>query len=129
MVLVWFEMALGSYLSGKPCYLLALFFKKLHINYFFSPGSPSRPGDWSNPQPWANVTHSEPTYSHGPYQLYNIDVDPEERHDMINSTDVDPQIIENLKQMYEKEKEVAVYPFNLGPAGHPNAQGVWEPWL
>ena len=53
-----------------------------------------RPGDWSNHEPWLNVTGSEPNTWVGPYQLYNVVSDPEERHDLINDTSLNDTIAE-----------------------------------
>lgn len=97
---------------------------KLHLG----PGSPQRPGDWSSHAPYINVTLSEKTTHFGKAnQLYNVVSDPAERDDVINSTNA--SIIAELVRYYEQEKAVAVYPFSLGEPGHPNEDGIWEPWL
>eukprot|EP00729_Bicosta_minor_P006271 gene6271-24392_t len=94
------------------------------------PENNDRKGDWSNPEPWLNVTYSLQGPAYGPEQLFNVLDDPEERHDQINNTDAVPAgVLERLRELYMIERNVAVYPFLLGPTGYPNAQGVWEPWM
>lgn len=102
---------------------------KLHLGN----GSPSRPGDWSSHIPWANngsgVTVSEKTTHYGEAsQLYNVVDDPEERYDLINVT-AHAAVIDRLRALYDGERAIAVYPFPLGHSGHPQQNGVWEPWL
>jgi hypothetical protein len=38
-------------------------------------------------------------------------------------------IFDELLAMYEAERAVAVYPFSRGAKGHPDKNGVWNPWL
>ena len=102
---------------------------KLHLGT--DAPSSSRPGDWSSHTPWMNVTLNENT-THQSWgtspQLYNVVTDPSERHDVINDT-AHTALVAKLRAFYHQEKDIAVYPFSLGPAGHPNKDGVWEPWL
>lgn len=99
---------------------------KLHAGF---PVNEKRPGDWSNHRPWENVTFSEPTTDHGPLQLFNVLEDPSERIDRINNTDVPDGVLEGLLKMLQAEQDVTVYPFKVGPGGHMNSEGVWEPWI
>ena len=75
-----------------------------------------------------NVTGSEPALPHSEFQLFNVADDPCERVDLINNT-AHAAVIEQLKAFYQSERNVSVFPFSLGKRGHPNADGVWEPWL
>ena len=44
----------------------------------------------------------------------------------INNTAAVPAgVLERPRELYAIERNVAVYPFLLGPTGYPNAQGVW----
>lgn len=110
---------------------------KLHIG---DCGQFSRPGDWSPPDAWLNVTANEPSTYDGsnPYQLFNVVADPSERFDLINNASYSA-IVEELKAMYAQERVGAVYPFNRGPQGEPvlvqdsnplsKVMAVWLPWL
>jgi len=89
----------------------------------------NRPGDWSNHQPWRNVTVNEASVTYGPLQLFNVVVDPEERLDYANRTDVPAGVLDELQAFAHGEQDVAVYPFSLGKKGKQNEEGVWEPWL
>jgi hypothetical protein len=101
-----------------------------------------RPGDWSNKEPWFNVTASEPAPQlKSPYELFDVAADPSERHDLCvgssgpnnswcrNNTGVPTAVFDALVAMYEAEKAVAVYPFIRGKKGKPDKDGVWTPWL
>eukprot|EP00043_Microstomoeca_roanoka_P004721 m.51405 g.51405 ORF g.51405 m.51405 type:complete len:558 (+) comp12622_c0_seq1:78-1751(+) len=109
---------------------------KLHIG---DCGQFDRPGDWSNPQAWLNVTASEPsTYTGYMYQLFDVESDPSERHDLINNTAL-ADVVLDLLAIYERERAVAHYPQSLGPPGEPvyvqdsnplsQTMPVWLPWL
>lgn len=54
--------------------------------------------------------------------------DPSERDDLYGHSEYDSDVAK-LKQMYEVERAVAVYPCLRGPSGKANAQGVLQPWL
>ena len=76
------------------------------------PANAARKGDWSNPEPWLNVTVSLQGPAYGPEQLFNVLDDPEERLDQINNTDAVPAgVLERLRKLYMIERNVAVYPF------------------
>ncbi|EGD76661.1 hypothetical protein PTSG_08011 [Salpingoeca rosetta] len=129
-----------AFLSGPALKTLARLVRKyqykLHIG---DCGQFHRPGDWSNPTPWTNVTASKPsTYSGYPYQLFDVMKDPNERHDLINDTAY-AHIVDELKAIYERERAVAHYPETRGPPGKPvyiqdpnplsSSMPVWLPWL
>eukprot|EP00040_Diaphanoeca_grandis_P019191 m.101165 g.101165 ORF g.101165 m.101165 type:complete len:589 (-) comp27310_c0_seq1:204-1970(-) len=109
---------------------------KLHIG---DAGQLIRPGDWSPPDAFDNVSASEPTpfCTHfniatstncAPYQLFDVIEDPSERNDLFGKPGYD-DIVANLKAIYETERAVAVYPCIRGPEGKPNKEGVLQPWL
>lgn len=54
--------------------------------------------------------------------------DPSERNDLYGNSKYN-SVVAELKQMYEVERAVAVYPCLRGPSGKANAQGVLQPWL
>ena len=54
--------------------------------------------------------------------------DPSERKDLYGDHQYD-SIVAKLKEMYEAERAVAVYPCLRGPAGRANEEGVLQPWL
>ena len=95
-------------------------------------GAPHRPGDWSNPQPWLNVSGSEPSTYDGrsTFQLFNIAQDPTERNDRA----ADPQLsalIAQLNASFFSEVRVAHYPVNRGnkltPVQIPGKGLAWQP--
>ena len=75
-----------------------------------------------------NVTGSEPAYQHREFQLFHVADDPSERADLINDT-AHAAVVAQLKEFYQSERNVSVFPFSLGKRGKPNKDGVWEPWL
>lgn len=54
--------------------------------------------------------------------------DPSERNDLYGKPGYD-DVIAGLKTLYQREREVAVYPCIRGPAGKANAAGVVQPWM
>jgi arylsulfatase A-like enzyme len=109
---------------------------KLHIG---DTGQLVRPGDWSPPDGYDNITETEPTpfctredlntsNNCAPYQLFDVIHDPSERHDLYGQPGYET-IIAELKAMYEEERKVAKYPCTRGPTGHANKEGVLQPWL
>ena len=64
-------------------------------DYKLMVGQPNtgRPGDWSNHEPWRNVTGSLANVWGGQYQLYDVASDQEERHDLINDTSLNTTLV------------------------------------
>ena len=62
------------------------------------------------------------------YQLFDVIADPSERNDLYGKPGYDA-ITAGLKEMYQRERAIAVYPCIRGPAGKANAAGVLQPWL
>eukprot|EP00937_MAST-01D_sp_MAST-1D-sp2_P000976 g976.t1 len=89
----------------------------------------ARPGDWSSPTPWLNVSCSEPNTYNGssPYQLYNVVLDPQERHDRAAEPALLP-VLRRLNASFQQEVAAAHYPESRGAALKPLAFPRGKAW-